>query len=406
MQNKSEKLYTFIWEGINKDGMKISGKSIATHRKFVTRMIKEAGTTPLKIRKEHTSIISTIQNKATPQDIISFTKELSNLISAHIPLSNALEMSEKSANKTGLKAIIHKIKTKIASGTPLSEALRGFPKHFDDIYCSLIEAGEHSGTLDIMLENITQHQAKDIKLKRTIKKALLYPITVLFVSLFVTGMLFTFIIPQFANLFQTSGTDLPLLTNIIMSLSEKFQQHYKTMLITTFIFIISTKILISSSEKLLLLIDKLSLKIPLYGRILKLSIFTRCFNTLSVLLYTGIPLIEALNLTAKISNNRIYRKSFHDISNMVRSGNSLFESTKVTDQFPELVLQMISIGEASSTLEKIFKDLGIYFEERTDDIVYNLGQLLEPAIMIFLALIVGTVIIAMYLPIFNIGVAI
>ncbi|MDF3054271.1 MAG: type secretion system family protein [Gammaproteobacteria bacterium] len=403
MADKSRKQQLFRWQGVDKNGMKIQGENEALDKQSAIVTLKQTGITVLGIKKKNISTSFRLNKKIRTQDISAFTKELSNLISANIPLTSALAITEKNAYKSLLKNVIHKIRKQVDAGKSLSDTFRSCSPYFDDIFCSLIEAGEHSGTLAMMLKNITQHQEKSIKLKRIIKKALLYPITVLTISLTVTIGLLIFIVPQFAELFQNVGAELPILTQIIMSVSNTMYVNLNLISIIMFFSLIIVKILLLRSEKCASFLDILYLNVPIFGNILKQSILARSFHTLSILLHTGVSLTQALSLTAKISNNRIYEKAFTDIYKKVMAGHAIYASAKDTQRFPETAIQMIAIGEHSGTLDDMLKKLGEYFEERVDDIVYNLGQLLEPAIMIFLCLVVGTVVIAMYLPIFNIG---
>lgn len=301
----------FLWEGINRNGMKVKGEQEATNTQATKTILREAGITPLKIKRKSLSLFYILRNKIKSQDVTSFTKDLSILISANIPLASALEMTEKNARKITLKKLIHKIRKQVTSGKSLSDTLRNCRPYFDDIFCSLIEAGEHSGTLDIMLKNITQYHEKSIKLKHTIKKAILYPIIVLVISLSVTTALLVFIVPQFADLFQNVGAELPILTQIIVKISDKIYINLKIIFIVILLCLITIRILVMRSESFSILLDKLFLKIPIFGSIIKQSILTRSFNTLSVLLRTGVPLTEALHLASQISNNRIYQKSLY-----------------------------------------------------------------------------------------------
>jgi type IV pilus assembly protein PilC len=405
MNKKLIKTHTFIWEGIDKSGMKARGELDEIDKKSATQQLRKSGTTPLKITKKPVSFFSKFKGKVSSHDIIAFSRDLSNLVSAHIPIAKALEISKHNTRKPLLKKIICDIKEQVNSGNSLAEAFKKHPTNFDDIYCSLINAGEQSGTLHIMLKNITEHQQKRNKLKHNINKALLYPAIVLFISLIVTLALLIFIVPQFVALFNSVGTDLPLLTKIIIAISNTVFNNIIAIFTNLIFVFISIKVLLKKSNKFIEFIHIISLKIPLFGSLLKQSILARSFNTLSTLLTTGIPITEALHLTARISGNSIYQKTFYDISKKVTAGHSLHQAISESNKFPHNVTQMISVGESSGTLEDMLKGIGEYFEERTNDIVYNLSQLLEPIIMIFLCLIIGTVVIAMYLPIFRIGAA-
>jgi type IV pilus assembly protein PilC len=402
MNSDTKKLRIFLWQGIDKNGMKIKGKSEASDQLSAISALKKADITVLKI-KENSLHIKFNFHAITAENIASFTKALSSLISADIPLTTALEISQKNIDNPALKNIVSHISQQVNAGKSLSHAFRNHKLYFDDMFCSLIEAGERSGMLALMLKNITTYQTKSIKLKRMIKKALLYPMTVLIISLAVTIALLIFIVPQFAELFHNVGAELPILTQMIIIFSNAIYTNLKIIFCIFLFSFFAAKILLSRSEKCLDFLDKISLKIPLFGNILKQSILARSFHTLSVLLRADVPLTESLTLTAKISHNRTYKKAFADISKKVMAGNVIYASVKDTNKFPDTAIQMIAIGENTGTLDDMLEKIGEYFEERVDDIIYNIGQLLEPAIMIFLCIIVGIVVIAMYLPIFNIG---
>lgn len=396
-------MHIFLWEGINAHGMKEKGEKEAVDKLAAVALLRQADITVLRIKKRPSSTLFPIGKSISTQDIASFTKEFSNLISANLPLTDALEMLGKGAHKPKLKQMIGHIGQQVNAGKSLSSALSYYAPYFDHTFCSLIAAGECSGKLALMLKNITQYQEKSLKLKRIVKKALLYPLTVLTVSLMVTTVLLVFIVPQFADLFQQVGAELPMLTRMIIALSSIIYRHGDIFLYFIFSFLIATKIGLPKCEKCLAFLDSILLKIPVFGYILKQSILARSFHTLSVLLHAGISLTEALFLAARVSHHRVYQKAFHAISDKVSAGHAMHVATKNTDRFPEVVIHMIAMGENTGTLDQVLHNLGNYFEERVDDIIHHIGQLLEPIIMIFLCLIVGVVVVAMYLPIFNIG---
>lgn len=393
----------FVWEGIDKNGCRIKGELEAVDQEVVKSILEHSGIILLKIKKKPIALWKKFKNEIKKEHITFFIKELSVLISAHVSLVNALDMVEKNTKKTSLKKLIFNIRQRIMNGESFSSVLKSYPLYFNGLCCSLVEAGEHCGKLDVVFNNIAEYAEKDTKFKYTIKKALFYPITILMVSLLVTGALLVFIVPQFDALFQNVGAQLPWLTQLMISLSHLIYKQGIFWLAIIIISLAFVKIQFKRSRKWKFFLDKLFLRIPLFGKILCQSILSRSFSTLAILLRSGIPLTEALSLVERISNNAVYQNAFRDVLEKITAGYAIHESMKQVACFPENTIRLIAVGEMSGTLEDILKGLGEYFQEKVDHIAQNLSQMLEPAIMIFLSIIVGTVIIAMYLPIFKLG---
>lgn len=393
----------FIWHGINASGFKTKGKILAQNKIEAETILANQKITVLKISKQIEIRFFSAKNKITESDITDLSIEFSTLISAGISLTAALHIMVDSAKKSVMKNMLVNIKKQVENGSLLSEAIREQSLYFDQFFCNLVYTGEHSGTLDIILKHIAAHREKVAVLKKKIKKALFYPVIVLIVALGVTCAMLIFIMPQFARLFESVGAELPMLTKMIIRCSDYIRGKGSILFLLPVIGWIFLKMGTHYFKSWQYFFDRFWLRWPLLGNILLESIFARCFHTLAMTLQSGLSLLDALHLTENTAVNSIYAQGFNTIGSQIKNGQTLSVSMKNTSLFPERIIRMVYIGEESGHLEKMLQKLAEYFAEQVDYKVQNLTQLLEPVLMVFLSLVVGTFVIAMYLPIFRLG---
>lgn len=336
-------------------------------------------------------------------DIIHFTRYLATLVSAGLPLVNALEIIAQSHEKPAMKNCLFNIKLAVESGQDFAEVLRDYPHYFTELYCGLIAAALQSGALDIMLARIADHLEKSAALKLKIKKAMVYPATILIVSCCVSTLLLIFVVPEFATLFSAFGAKLPPFTRMILNLSTTLQNNGWLILGFLFSAFCSFRYAKQHSPALNYFLDRLSLKLLIFGTLIQKSIIARITRTLSTTVAAGVPLIDALTTVAKVAGNGVFKNAILQVRNDVTIGQNLNQALKSTQLFPPMVIQMIAIGEESGSLEAMLNKVANYYEEEVDQLVANLCSLVEPAIMLILGVIIGSFVLAMYIPIFKLG---
>ncbi|MCP4598126.1 type II secretion system F family protein [Neptuniibacter sp.] len=401
---KDAKLQTFTWKGKDKSGNASKGKIDASNLAMAKAQLRKQGILPSKITKERTSGLFSSKNKPVkPVDIAFFTRQMATMMKSGVPLLQGLEITAGGVDKQKLKDIIYDIKNDVNSGTDLSIALAKHPEHFDDLYCNLVNAGEQSGALETMLDRIATYKEKLETLKAKIKKALTYPTAVIIVGIVVSAILLVKVVPQFQDVFKSFGADLPAFTLFVIGLSEIAQEWW-------FIFLIAVVIIGYLFQKALVKspdfrdsVDKAMLKIPVIGQILHNASIARFARTLSTTFAAGVPLVNALESAAGASGNALYRDAILQVKNGVSTGQSLQSAVTMTGIFPNMAVQMIAIGEEAGSLEMMLSKVADFYEELVDNAVDNLSSLLEPLIMVVLGVLVGGLVIAMYLPIFQLG---
>ena len=403
MAAKEAKIFSFVWEGKDKNGNKSKGKIDAENPAFAKALLRKQGIIPSKVAKERTSMFGAAGKKTTPLDIALFTRQLATMLKAGVPLIQAFDIVAGGVEKIQLKKMISTIKNDVASGGNLASALAKHPRQFDDLFCNLVQAGEQSGALETMLDRIATYKEKTEALKAKIKKAMTYPIAVIVVGVVVSAILLIKVVPQFESIFQGFGADLPAFTKFVIGLSEIAQDYWYIALAAVVGAAFAFKEALHRSEKFSDAIDKLSLKIPVIGDILNKAAIARFARTLSTTFAAGVPLVEALNSAAGASGNVIYRNAINQIRNGVSTGQSLQNSTRFTGVFPNMAVQMIAIGEESGSLDEMLDKVASFYEAEVDNAVDNLTALMEPFIMAILGVLVGGLVIAMYLPIFKLG---
>lgn len=398
----SGKYTHYVWSGIQENGFKIQGKFYSKNFFELKEFLDKKNITLLSFNKGYqwTSFFKII--KISYQQINEFSHEISVLISSGISLLSALSIISDNATEKHYSRLISYIKNQVESGCLLSDALKS-SKYFDDIFVNIVSAGEQSGTLSIILNQLFVYRKKIDLIRRKIKKALYYPCFVLSVSLFVIVALLMFVIPKFSSLFGNIGSELPFLTKMMMNFSIFIKDHFNRIILWAFLIVIITKITFKYSEKFKIFWERLLLRMPFISCFIIYPVFSRCFYTLSIMLGAGLPLLQSLGSVANVAGNSNYKNGILQVQQLVLSGRSLSAACKQVSLFPGRVVQIMLIAEESGCLEKMLYELAQYYENRFDYFIDSFSQFLEPAIMLFLSIIVGGLVIALYLPVFRIG---
>ncbi|MEI4550100.1 MULTISPECIES: type II secretion system F family protein [Pseudoalteromonas] len=403
-KDKNKGLTTFAWVGVNARGKRMEGELNGPSIAIVKAQLRKQGITPSKVKKKAQPLFGMSNDKPIkPKDIAVFTRQLATMLLAGVSLIQALDMIANGSENKTLQKLIVKIADEVKAGDPLSTALRAHPKYFDELYCDLVESGEQSGALDRIFDRVALYKEKAEALKSKIKKAMFYPIAVLTIAFIVTVILLIFVVPQFEQVFAGFGAELPAFTQFVIGISEFMQSYwwivFGTMGVGFFLF----KRAHQSSKKVRDNTDKTILKLPVIGLILNKAAVARYARTLSTTFAAGVPLVDALDSAAGASGNAVYRDAILDIKNEVSSGNQMNFAMKNSGVFPDMVIQMVAIGEESGSLDDMLGKVASIYEAEVDDAVDGLSSLLEPLIMAVLGVLVGGLIVAMYLPIFQLG---
>jgi len=391
----------FTWEGTDNTGKRIKGKTLAADEAALRAELRRQGVVPVRVRKQ--SAIFQKRGKVTPADIAIFSRQLATMLAAGIPLVQAFEIIGSGHDNPAVQRLVMAVKQDVEGGTALAEALSKHPLHFDDLFVNLVTAGEQSGSLETLLDKIATYKEKTEAIKKKIKKALFYPTAVLVVAVIVTTILLLFVIPQFESLFEGFGADLPTFTRMVIDLSEFVRD--KGWLIVLVVggagggyFYMKKR-----SRRLREIQDRVSLKLPIIGSILKKAAIARYARTLSTMFAAGVPLVEALESVAGACGNVIYENGVLAMRDEVSTGQRLQRAMQNTELFPNMVVQMIAVGEESGSLDDMSSKVADFYEEDVDNAVDSMSSLLEPLIMAILGVLVGGLVVAMYLPIFKMG---
>ena len=402
MAEKAQKLQAFVWEGKDRRGNKTKGEVSGTNLALVKAQLRKQGIIPDKVKKKPKPLFGG-SKKITPFDIAMLTRQLATMMKAGVPLVQSFDIVADGLENRGLQELVTNIRNDISSGTSFAGALRKHPKHFDDLYCNLVDSGEKAGALEQMLDRIATYLEKTELLKKKVKKAMTYPIAVIVVALIVTAILLVKVVPQFESLFQGFGAELPVFTQMVVRLSEWMQSWWFVVLLSIVGTIFTFKEAVRRSQKFSDLVDRLVLKLPVVGEILDKSAVAKFGRVLSTTFAAGVPLVDALDSVAGATGNAVYRDAIQLIKNDVSSGTQLQASMRQRDVFPVMAVQLTAIGEESGNLDEMLAKVAEHYEAVVDDMVDNLTALMEPMIMSVLGVLVGGLIIAMYLPIFQMG---
>jgi len=401
---KEAKRITFAWQGKDKSGNLSKGKIDAATIADAKTLLRKQGINPSRVAKERSSLFGGSRNKPIkPLDIAFFTRQMATMMKAGVPLIQGLDIVGNGAEKIKLKELINNIRNDVSGGTDFSTALSRHPNYFDDLFCSLVKAGEASGQLETMLDRVATYKEKIESLKAKIKKALTYPTAVVIVAIIVTAILLVKVVPVFEDVFSSFGADLPAFTLWVIGLSEIAQNYWFIVLLGMIAAIIAFVQARKKSQKFSDVVDRTMLKIPIIGSIVNEAIIARFARTLATTFSAGVPLVQALDSTAGAAGNVVYRNATLQIRNGVSTGQSLTNAINMTGVFPVMVVQMTSIGEEAGSLDMMLDKVASFYEESVDNAVDNLSSLLEPLIMAVLGVLVGGLVIAMYLPIFQLG---
>ena len=391
----------FVWEGRDKRGNRVKGKSLAPDEAVLRGELRRQGVAPSKIRKQSTAMGR--GGKVKPEDIAIFSRQLATMLAAGIPLVQAFEIVGNGNDKPSMQKLILDVKADVEGGTSLHESLGKHPLYFDDLFVNLVEAGEQAGALESLLDKVATYKEKTEALKKKVKKALFYPAAVLVVAVIVTVILLVFVIPQFEELFKGFGADLPAFTQMVINLSKFVQSEgifiaaFVAGLFWTFFYFQKR------SRKMREFLDRVQLKIPIIGPILVKSAIARYARTLSTMFAAGVPLVEALESVAGATGNIVYEDAVLRMRDEVATGQRLQRAMETTGLFPNMVIQMIAVGEESGSLDSMSAKVATFYEAEVDNAVDSMSSLLEPLIMAILGVLVGGLVIAMYLPIFKLG---
>jgi type IV pilus assembly protein PilC len=396
---KGIKEFVFEWEGKDRNGKIVRGEMRAGGEAVISASLRRQGILVTKVKKRRSSGGKSIKQK----DIAVFTRQLATMMRAGVPLLQAFDIVARGSPNPRLTKLLTDIRQDVETGTSLSAAFRKHPLHFDALYCNLVEAGEQGGILEALLDRLAIYQEKTVALKGKIKSALTYPIAVMVVAFVVTAVIMIFVIPAFKDVFKSFGADLPAPTLFVMAMSEIFVAYWWLIFGVLggglYFFFQSWK----RSEKMQKFMDRLLLKIPIFGQLIYKSAVARWTRTLATMFAAGVPLVEALDSVGGASGNAVFVEATEKIQRDVSTGASLTTSMQTTGIFPIMVLQMSSIGEESGSLDHMLGKAADFYEEEVDDAVKALSSLMEPLIIVFLGTIIGGIVISMYLPIFKLG---
>lgn len=394
---------TYVYKGVDKRGNKIQGEINGGSPTIVKTLLAKQGITTRSVAKKGKPLFGSSGKAIKPADIAVFSRQMATMMKAGVPLVQAFDIVADGLENPNLRKMVLQIRDSVASGSGFANSLREQPKYFDDLFCNLVDAGEQSGALETMLDRIATYKEKTEALKAKIKKAMTYPIAVVVVAVIVTGILLVKVVPQFATTFSSFGAELPAFTLFVLHLSELAQQYWFVILLGIVVSVFVFKEAVKRSPAFAYAVDKYILKIPIIGQILYLSVMARFARTLSTTFAAGVPLIDALTSVAGAAGNRVYAASIIKVRDDVSTGIQLNTALKAKAIFPTLLVQMAAIGEESGALDAMLDKVAVYYEEAVDNMVDSLTSLLEPIIMSVLGVLVGGLMIAMYLPIFQIG---
>ncbi len=406
MAKNSTAADTYIWEGMNKQGKRSKGEIAGSTLALVKADLRRQGITPLKVKKKPKSLFGAHKKRITAGDIAIFSRQLATMMAAGVPMVQSFEIVGKGHENPSMQDLIMAIKADVESGSSLAESLAKHPLHFDDLYCSLVRAGEQAGILETLLDKIATYKEKIEAIKGKIKKALFYPAAIVVVAFAITAILLIFVIPQFEDMFSSFGADLPALTKAVIVLSKIFQEWWLAIFGGIGLAIYGLIQLKKRSRKFNHAMDAMVLKLPIIGEIITKATIARFARTLSTMFAAGMPLVEAMETVANASGNHVYTQAILGMRDEVATGQQINVAMKETGLFPNMVVQMLAIGEETGSVDAMLSKVADFYEEEVDNMVDGLSSLLEPIIMAVLGILIGGLVVAMYPPIFKMGEAI
>ncbi|HLU62191.1 MAG TPA: type II secretion system F family protein [Gammaproteobacteria bacterium] len=402
-QAAAKKQFNFTWEGTDKRGNRVKGKAMAPSEALVKADLRRQGINPIRIKKQSAAAAAAKGKKITTGDIAVFSRQMATMMAAGVPLVQSFDIVGKGHENPRMQDLIMTIKADVEAGANLAEALARHPLYFDDLFVNLVEAGEQAGALETLLDKIATYKEKTEAIKKKIKKALTYPISILVIAFIVTAILLVYVIPQFEDLFKGFGADLPAFTKMVITLSEYVRDKGLFILVIIGGAISAFVFAKKRSRKFRETLDRITLKIPVVGMIITKAAIARFARTLSTMFAAGVPLVEALQSVAGATGNIIYEQGVLAIRDQVATGQQLNLAMDQTGLFPNMAVQMIAIGEESGSIDAMAAKVADFYEAEVDDAVDNMSALMEPMIMAILGILVGGLVVAMYLPIFKMG---
>ena len=393
----------YLWFGTDKNGKKTRGEMPGLSQALVKAQLRKQGVIATKIKRKPKDLFGPRKQKITPGDIAIFSRQLATMMNAGIPLVQSFEIVGDSLENASMAELVRSVRDDVAAGNNFADSIRKHPRYFDELFCNLVESGEKSGALETMLDRVATYKEKTEALKSKIKKAMNYPIAVVVVALVVTGILLVKVVPQFAETFTNFGADLPEFTLFVLGLSDIAIAHWWKVIVLLVIAGYAFKEAKLRSKGFANAVDRLALKLPIIGPIVEKSCYARFTRTLSTTFAAGVPLVEALESVAGATGNIVYSTATKKIKDDVSSGQQLNFAIRTTGLFPVMITQMVGIGEESGALDGMLDKCATYYEAEVDNAVDGLTSLIEPLIMSVLGTLIGGLMIAMYLPIFQLG---
>ena len=401
---KAQMMPTFSYEGVDRKGAKLKGELPARNMALAKVTLRKQGITIKTIREKRKNILEgLIKKKVSTLDITIFTRQLATMMKAGVPLVQGFEIVAEGLENPAMREVVLGIKGEVEGGNTFAGALRKYPQYFDNLFCSLVESGEQSGALETMLDRVAIYKEKSELLKQKIKKAMKYPISVLVVAMIVTIILMVKVVPVFQDLFSSFGADLPAFTQMVVNMSNWTQKYWFVLIIVIAILITCILEAKKRSKKFRDSLDRLALKLPIFGELVYKAIIARYSRTLATTFAAGVPLIDALESTAGATNNVVYEDAVMKIREDVATGQQLQFAMRASNRFPSMAIQMVAIGEESGALDSMLDKVATHYENEVDNAVDGLTSMMEPLIMVVLGVLVGGLVVAMYLPIFQMG---
>ncbi|WKC39724.1 type II secretion system F family protein [Ectopseudomonas chengduensis] len=402
MAEKALKTSAFKWEGKDRRGAVVSGVINGQNPALIKAQLRKQGINPTKVRKQ-SSLSFGKGKKIKPMDIALFTRQMATMMKAGVPLLQSFDIIGEGFDNPNMRKLVDEVKQEVAAGNSFATSLRKKPEYFDELYCNLVESGEQAGALENLLDRIATYKEKTEALKAKIKKAMNYPIAVIVVAIIVSAILLIKVVPQFESVFANFGAELPAFTQMVIGLSEALQKWWFVVLVVMLAIGFSFKEALKRSQKFRDAVDRGILKLPIVGDILYKSAVARFARTLSTTFAAGVPLVDALDSVSGATGNVVFKNATNKIKADVSTGMQLNFSMRTTNTFPSMAIQMTAIGEESGALDEMLGKVASFYEEEVDNMVDGLTSLMEPIIMAVLGVLVGGLIIAMYLPIFQLG---
>lgn len=402
MAQKAIRTSVFTWEGTDRKGGKVKGELSGVSPALVKAQLRKQGINPQKVRKKSASLFGA-GKKIKPMDIALFTRQMATMMKAGVPLLQSFDIIGEGFDNPNMRKLVDDLKQEVAAGNSFATALRKKPQYFDDLYCNLVDSGEQSGALETLLDRVATYKEKTEALKAKIKKAMNYPIAVVVVAVIVSAILLIKVVPQFQEVFSNFGAELPAFTLMVIAMSEALQEWWFVVLGGLIAAGFAFREAHKRSEKFRNWVDRTLLKLPIVGDIIYKSSIARFARTLATTFAAGVPLVDALDSVAGATGNVVFRSATMKVKNDVSTGMQLNFSMRTTGVFPTMAVQMTAIGEESGSLDEMLAKVATFYEDEVDNMVDGLTSLMEPMIMAILGVLVGGLIIAMYLPIFQLG---